>query len=291
MALRILPVNAFDTASIAIYRTSDGAAHELATFPVANLQSNVRDRVWRSPSTVEQVILGSWSGNAKQISSWGMFPAIGAASLLGMKIRVQIYSDAAFSTQVYDSGTLDAFTWTGQGWGTFLWGVQQWGVSNSDRTARLAPIIKYFTAVVAGSFAITLSDSGAVDTNYFEASRFWFADYVDGPYNALLGAAPQWRSGSQHQRSIGGSLRRLPRTRWRELRFQTVFASESDRSAWTDLMYVCDPANEIVISLFPGDAVEKKERDFTVMGSLEVLNPIVFENVDFHTLQLAIVES
>lgn len=280
MALRILPVNVFDEATISVSPAA------VSTLPVTNLQSNIRDRVWRSTDLSTQVISGSWGGNARPISAWGIWPG----SLMGAKVVVRLFSDTAFTSEVYNSGTLDAFTFGGIGWGSFAWGATPWGVEASDRTCRLAPLVKYFTEVTAASFTITILTSGGMDTPYFEARRFWFAQYVDAPYNAEFGAAPAWRSSSEHQRTIGGSLRRLRRARWRELRFETVFATETDRATWSDLSYVSDPANEIVLSLFPAEA-SRRERDFTVMGSLEVLNPMAFENVNFHRLQLAIVES
>lgn len=280
MALRILPVNWADTATLSVSPAA------VTTLPVTNLQSNVRDRVWRSTSLAQQVITGHWSGGGYPCSAWGMWPG----NMAGSTIRVQLYSDTAWSVQVYDSGTLDFFTYTGTVYGTFLWGATPWGVEVGDRTAKLAPKVVYFTQVVAASFKITITNGPGVDTSYFEARRFWLADYVDAPYNARYGAQPAWRSSSEHARTIGGSLRRRNGARWKELRFDTMFATEADRTKWSDLMYQLDPATELVLSLFPA-AATRQERDFTVMGSLEVLNPLVFENVNYHTLQLAIVES
>jgi len=287
MALRIVPVNFLDAAHCTDLAVSPAA---VSTMPVTNLQSNIRDRVWRSTSLNAQVITGTFGGNARRISHLSIWPADGS-SLIGAQIAVRMWSDVAQTTLVRNVAATDFFTFTGEVYNTFLWGIQSWGVANDDRTARLAPFSTWFTPIAVSAFEITITNAGAVDTPYFEARRIVIGDYVEAPYNALIGAAPAWRSGSQHQRSVGGALRRLSRARWRELRFETVFGTEADRSAWADLIYVSDPANEIVVSLFPGDAVPKTERDFTVLGSLEALNPIVFENVIFHRLQLAIVES
>lgn len=287
MGLRILPVNFFD--QVTDLSVSPAA---VTTMPATNLQSNVRDDVWRSTSLNAQVFTWSFGGNVRRVSSWGVFPAKGgAASLLGTQVRVELFSDAARTVSVYDSGTLDAFTFTGTGYGDFAYGAQQYGVDNQDRTARLAPILKFITGIAVGSGRITLSNGGAVDTSYLEASRIWIADYVEAPYNAKFGAAPRWAPGSKQIRTIGSTLRRLRRSSWRELHFDTHFTSEADRSAWSDLMYVADPASEIVLSLFPANPNAKLERDFTVLGSLEVLNPQVFQDHNFHTLQLAMVES
>jgi hypothetical protein len=237
------------------------------------------------------VILGSWVGNARTVSAWGLFPALGVASLLGARVRLQLYQSADYATQVYDSGVLDVFAWTGSSWGTFAWGGTPWGCDATDLTARRSAIVRYFAPVVCGSFRLEITSSGAVDTPYIEASRFWLANYVEAPYNADYGALPQWPSGAEQQRTVGASLRRLVRSNWRELQFQTKFLTDADRATWSDLLYLCNPATEIVLSLFPGDADPRRERDFTVLGSLKDLNPMNWEKYNFHTARFAITES
>jgi hypothetical protein len=287
MSLRIVPENWIDADHCADLAVTSEASESYA---VENLQSNVRDKVWRSTSLDSQVITGTFGGNARQISHLSIWPADGS-SLIGATVAVRMWSDVAQTTLVRNVSATNFFTPTGDNYNEFLWGIQQWGVANDDKTARLAPYLSWFTPVAVSAFEITIANAGAVDTSYFEARRIWIGDYVDAPYNASLGASPQWKSGTQHRRTVGGSLRRLSRAKWRELRFDTVFATEADRSEWADLMYLCAPEREILVSLFPANASAKKERDFTVLGSLEALNPLVFANPDFHTLPLAIVES
>lgn len=287
MAIRIVPTNFIDVEHCSDLAVTSSAS---ATMAVTNLQSNVRDKVWRSTSLAAQSITGTFGGNVRQISHWSIWPADGS-SLIGAQVRVRLWSDVAKSTLVYDSGTLDFFTFTGDVWGTFLWGIQSWGVDNADKTARLAPRAKWFTAVAASAFQIDITNAGGVDTNYFESRRIVLGDYVEAPYGAGTGVQPAWQTNSEHSRTPGGSLRRLSRSKWRRLAFETIFEAEADRSAWSDLQYLCDPSREIVLALFPGDATEKKDRDHTALGSLEVLNPLVFENTAIHRLQLQIVES
>lgn len=287
MSLRIVPENWIDADHCADLAVTSEAS---ASYAVENLQSNVRDKVWRSSSLAAQVITGTFGGNARQISHLSIWPADGS-SLIGAQVAVRMWSDVAQTTLVRNVAATDFLTPTGDNWNEFLWGIQQWGVANEDKTARLAPFVTLFTPIAVSAFEITITNAGAVDTPYFEARRIVLGDYVEAPYNAAYGAAPQWRSASEHRRTVGGSLRRLARAKWRELRFDTIFATEADRSEWADLMYLCAPEREILVSLFPANASAKKERDFTVLGSLEALNPLVFANPDFHTLQLAIMES
>lgn len=284
MTFRIVPVNAIDDATLSVSPAA------VTTLPVTNLQSNIRDRLWRSTSLASQVIEGNWAGNVRRLSHFSLWPSGQASSLIGANVRLQIYSDLAMSSSVYDQ-TWAFFTPTGPGWGDDPWGAFEWGVAYDDRTARLAPLSKWFTAVNASAFRLTISNGGAVDTEYFEARRIVLGEYQQAPYNGLTGMAPQWRSNSEGQRTVGGSLRRLSRAKWRELRFDTVIQTDAERAQWSDIMHACDPSSEVVISIFPANASERLERDFTVLGSLEALNPIVWENYEFHRLQLAFTES
>lgn len=284
MSFRIVPVNDFDDATISV------APSAVSTLPVTNLQSNIRDRLWRSPNLDQQVITGHWNGNVRRLSHFSLWPSAQASSLIGSTVRLQVYSDLAMATSVLDQ-TWDFFTFTGAAWGVDSWGVFRWGVADDDRTARLAPLSKWFTAVNASAFKITINNGGAVDTPYFDARRIVLGEYQQAPYNAGIGAAPQWRSNSTQQRTIGGVMRRQARARWRELRFETIFQTDAERAKWSDIVHDCDPASEVLISLFPGNASERLERDFTVLGSLETLNPIVWENYEFHRAQFAFTES
>jgi hypothetical protein len=287
MAARIIPVNYFDQATLNPLPNTP-----LPSMPFSNLQSNASDRVWRSDvaTSNQQVnIYGQWgNGDSRSISSFIVWP--GPAGAIGTKVRLVLYSDFG-NTVVYDSATQDFFPVGGQTWGTFAWGAQPWSVDPTDRTARLAPYILYFPKVTACYFAIAITSTAAMDQSFFEASRVWLGDYVDAPYNANYGAQPGWKSGTQLSRTPGGSLRRLARAKWRELRFDVNLDTEVARSTWSDVVSVCDPSKDVVVSLFPGDANKKLERDFTVMGSLEALNPIVFQNYNLHNLQMAVLAS
>lgn len=284
MSLKLLPVNFFDEATISVSPSA------VSTQPLANLQSTVRDAVWRSPNLDPQVISGSWDGEARPVNSWGLWPGTGAASLIGAKVRVQLYSSSSWTTQVYDSGTLDFFDFTGTGWGDFDWGSHPWGVEEGDYTARLAPLVKFFTQVSAGSFRITITNGGAVDTPYFEARRFWLAQAVEAPYTARPGAQPQWVPGSRQERTVGAVLQRQSRPSSRRLAFQMRVVTEAHRQVWSDLAYYCDPAKEIVLSLFAAQG-GRLERDHVVLGSFEGTNPLDFQSPYQHDLNLSIVES
>lgn len=283
MTFRIVPVNDFDDATITVTPSA------VSTLPITSLQSNLRDRVWRSPNLDSQTIIGNWGGNVRRVSHFSLWPSAQSSSLIGAVVRLQVYSDLAMATSVYDQ-SWDFFTFTGEPWGDDPWGAFRWGVADDDRTARLAPLSKWFTAVNASAFRITITNGGAVDTPYFDARRIWLGEYQQAPTNAEYGIAPLWASSSEQERAIS-TLRRQRRGRWRELPFDAVVQTEADRAKWSDIVYACDPANEVVVAIFPADAAPRRERDFTVMGSVKVSNPMPYENYNFHRMRFEFTES
>lgn len=287
MSLRIIVDNWIDVEHCADLAVSPAAANG---FPVTNVQSNVRDATWKATSLAPQVFTGSFGGSARMVSALGIFPAL-TSTLLGSAARWELFSDAArATTAVYDQ-TFDFFTPTGLGWGDFAWGAHPWGVAEGDRTARQAPLLKWITRVAVGSWRLTLSNAGAVET-VFEVERLLLGDYVQAPYNAKNGAAPRRLSNSEGVRTPGGILRRLPRGQWSGITAEVLLQGEADRAIWRDILHDCDVAREVVVSFFSGDASAKKERDHTYKGSLMSPNrEIALTDYNIHTLQLEIEES
>lgn len=280
--MRIVPVNFFD-------RVADGdltVTSAETTMPLSNLQSNVRDRVWRSTSDATQTIVGDWDGDTYPVNFFGLF---GPASMAGVAVGLQLFDDVGATSLIYDSGAVAWPSFAASGWGDSAFGGTPWTGAAADQS----PLVMYLAATYnAKSFKIFLVDV-ALPTAYFQLSRAWLGQYVDAPYKASAhGMTLGWVSNAEHRRTRGGTLRRLAAGgRWRELRFETVLHDEADRYKWMDLLAACDPGNEIVVSIFPGDGTTRQERDFTILGSLEALNPIAMEDYNIHRLRLAVVES
>jgi hypothetical protein len=280
--MRIIPVNFVDQVLTAALTVTSA----VSTMPITNLQSNVRDRVWRSTSAASQVISLNWGGAARDINAWGIWPG----ALVGCTTQLVLYSDVAYATPIYDSGAVAIPALAASYWGDYAFGDTPWAFGGRESQE---PRIGYLSAVYAAKSArVTLVDV-SLDQAYFEASRLWLGKYIDAPLGTIApGMSIGWNSNSKHRRSRGGILRRNAATgRWRELRVEAYLNSEEDRYAWMDLLAACDPGNEIVVSVFPGDQTTRQERDHTIMGSLEALNPIALEDYNIHKLRLAVVES
>jgi hypothetical protein len=70
-------------------------------------------------------------------------------------------------------------------------------VDNADRTARLAPLVKWFTAVAVSAYEITFIRTGALEVHYFAARRIWLGDYVAAAVNASAGLTAGFMTGLQ----------------------------------------------------------------------------------------------
>jgi hypothetical protein len=290
MAARISAVNFFDVAHCADLAVSPAA---VTAFPITNLQSSVRGDVWRSPSGLwPQVLSGTFGGNVRNIGVFGIWPADGS-SLIGATERLRMWANTAKTNLVYDQ-TFAHFTFTGDNYASFLYGVQQWGADNADKTARLAPKLKWFQHVPAAAWELTVTNGGAVDKDYFESRRIWLGEYTEAPYNAQRGQAQsQWQSNSLNKRTLAGSAQRAQRANWREGRYDIHLETYAQRNAWMDLCSQADPGREILFSLFQEDSAdtERLAREHTYLGSLKVLNPVVWQDETLHTLQIEVAET
>jgi hypothetical protein len=257
--VRIVPINYVDTA------TSVAATSEATRFPVTNLQSNIRDRSWRSSNQSAQTITGTFPFiTARTFSAWGLWPG---AFLYGNFVQMKIWDG---TDPIFDSG-LDAFTRPS--------GIGDWLASNAFGTANytnaglasLAAHVEYFTPVASSqagpTFELTVQHGGSPNGAYFEARRLWVGEYVDAPFPADASSFTwRWITTSRASRAFGGSLRRLVGSKVRAFRFDTLLDSEADRQTWANLLYFCEPGKEVVISLF--QTVAKQHEDFTILGSV-----------------------
>lgn len=281
MACVVLPVNYFDQADITVSPSA------VATMLVTNMQSNVRPKAWRSTSLATQTISGDWDGDTRPVSAWLLMP--GSSSMIGSQVQVKLWSDLAKTALVYDSGAVDFLDFSGEGWGEFAWGAHPWGVDPAHFFAQRTPAVRYFSRVAARAFEIIVTYSTGMAAGFFELSRAWLADYVEAPYNAMTGASFGWESNSSHQRTPGAALHRQARDRWLRFRCEIMLDSEEERARWHGLMWACDPGREVVFSFY--QSTGRQGTDFTIMGSLTALNPLVNQALNIHKLQLEIVES
>lgn len=215
-----------------------------STGPVTYLQSDARGDICLATSTASQDIKGTWGGTAYTISQLALWRHNLAYS---DTIRLQLYSDTAWTAGVYDSAALAAYAS-----GLFdNWG---WGFSN-----------RYFTPVTGvQSFKITVAASAAA----LQCARLFLGPYTEAPINPNYGFVLAPENNSKQSRSEGGSLRSYAKADWRSAQFDLQMKTEADRAAWYEISRYCGITKAFVASLYPGDG-GTAERDHTVFGKFE----------------------
>lgn len=211
--------------------------------PVTYLQNDARGYQFAATAAGAQDIKGTWGGTAY---------AIGCVRLDRTNLadgdtwRIQLYSDAAWTTGVYDSGTIAVFTA-----GTFA----SWSFSVAE---------KLFTEVAGvKSFKITVT-SAAV----FQSSRLFVGTYTNAQYNPKLGLSAGWDGNSTQVRKDGGSLGVNVKSQWRTMSFDMFASTETERAIWNEIGRYAGNTKTVWVSVFPGVG-GTQERDYSVMGKFE----------------------
>lgn len=243
--LRMTPQNDIDAAVL------EAVPAMLTTMPVENIQLTARDRVTRSSSIADQVVRWHWNGNERKPDSFFIFRHTG----YGGKVRLQLWANRDYTSQVYDSGTLTIVD-TLPTLETFEYGEAPLGLRMSDLLVTEAPFFLYFTGVRCASATATFSQCQAP---YWEFGRMTLGKYYEAPYNPKYGMSFGPASNVSHQRSRGASLRTRPGERWNELKAEMMYLTDAQRALWLDL-YNRITNVDVAVSVFPGVG-GRQERD------------------------------
>jgi hypothetical protein len=240
--LRIGYINLADSATL----TADPVVE--AADPVTYLQNDNRGYMMQSTGLTAQQIKGEWGGTAYTISMCALYRH---NLVTNDSWRLQLYSDVAWTTQVYDSGTIDAFT-------DNIFDNWDFGFS----TLWFTP-----TASVK-SFKLTLTSSANPD-GYITASRLFIGAYTEANYNPNYGMNLGYETSSTQVRADSGSLHVNSKAKWRKMTFDLMVTSETDRALWLEIGRYCGVEKTVFVSVYPGDASATLERDHSIMGKFD----------------------
>jgi hypothetical protein len=276
--LRIVPLNWFDD----VLAANLTASSEVAGMEVENAQLVARSKVWRSTATGAVTIDGTWGGDGRKCSAFALF----RHNTHGGTVRLQLYSDAAWTTGVYDS---TALTVSSTALGDFDWGTDPLGTTSDDPLLYEAPYVIYFTPTTAASFRITLGGTPANGAAYWEIGRIWLGKYWEAATNMAPGMEIAWVQDDEQRRSRGGSLRSSSgAARWRALTLDLAAVSEGDRQTLMDLRAQVGRKKDVVVSAFPALG-GRLERDYTLDAKFVAAEAIAYHYA-FKSTRLALEE-
>lgn len=214
-----------------------------STTPVTYLQNDSRGDIFKATATGAQIIYGEWGGTAYTVSCVHLERTNLAD---GDTWRIQLYSDTAWTTQIYDSGTVSPFA-------TNLY--DDWTYSNADL---------FFTPTASvKSFKITCT-SAAI----FQASRLYLGAYTTAAYNPKIGMSAGYATNSTQERRAGGSLGANVQSAWRTLTFDMFASTEAERAIWNEIGRYCGTTGSVFVSVFPS-LNTSQERDHSMIGKFE----------------------
>ncbi len=254
MSIRFLLDNKADTATLS---SSDFAA----SLPVTNLQAEGRGKVARTSNATGTKTINGNLAAAASINAVVLYRHNLTASATW---RLQLYSAANQTTQVYDSSAVTP--------GPAASVFSGWGWSFS---------VLYFTTVSSVlSFRVELADA-TNPAGYLEAKRLVLGQYIEPAVNADYGLGLYWEDLSEARRTLGGSVRTDPRAVYRVMSGSLSALTEAERASFMDAVRYAGKQREIFVAGFPG-VTGAQERDYSLLGKFTRTPQMAHHQVSRH---------
>ncbi|WP_143814585.1 hypothetical protein [Magnetofaba australis] len=255
--MRIVPENLADLATLTCAPTP------LAEQPVTHLQDLRRQRMMRTVDTADHVITATWSA-PQRISCIGLFGHNMRKS--SAQWRVQLFSDSAWTTSVYDSGSIPMTVV--KGFRALTWRVDAWRATIfSDRDSAFS-VLWLDDSHAIQSLRITLSDTTNPD-GYLEAYRLLAGLHWQPTHGPAFGASLQVDDPTELTQTAGGTLAAVSRgapTRRLSLELRWM-SRDADARRLIEMLSNQSKRKQMLLSLFPG-AGSGEEIDYTILGRI-----------------------
>lgn len=268
--LRVVPYNDHDDATLT------ASAAPVTGYPEEDTQNDIRSRVYRSSGTSTVSITGVVTAN-RVANCFFLF----RHTLAGANVRLQLYSDAGASAQVYDSTTLPAVWYTDSD-------AYTWSTGSNDPLVSEAPFRHYFTDTTYRSYKITFSGTPTY-YSYFQVSRIVLGKYIEFARQPRFGLPLGFADNTDKTRSLGGSLRSNIGATWGTMTLDLGRVEDAERPFWVKMKRRNGTGRSWVLSLYPGNGTDL-ERDYTMLCKFVALDPII-RDMAVYTQRLQIEET
>ena len=249
--LRILYNNALPGATLTASTTSGALA-------ASNLLTDVKAAVHRSTGTSVTYTM-TWS--AAQTVGAVALPATNLTS--ASTISVQLYSDAAATTRIADSGTVSACP--SSQLGMFGWGsaidANAFAHGGASKTA-VWFATQYSTVRCC---IVTLTDASN-PAGYIDCARLVIGPYWEAPYNPKYGATAGSIDLTKSDRSQAGDLLIVRGAQYQTMSLDLALLNEVKRAELAKIIRSVGSHTNLFISLLPGHAEASAEQDHMIYG-------------------------
>lgn len=256
-------------------------------FPATNLLTDRKTEVWRGSNASARTLDLVWASS--QTVACVALPFCSLSK--NATVRVQVFSDAGFATQVVDSGAIVACPSSPIGVAsTDEWYGTAVGV-NSYSTGGYASAVVYFTrTTVCRSMRITISDT-ANPLGYLEVGNLVVGNYWTSTYNPEAGdVSVDIQDNSKHERSESGDLFTDVSARYRTMTVQMSHMPSTDRNYIFRTILGNGMKDPILISVTPESTDKKDEELFSIYGRLSKGSAIQYQFMGQYQTTLTIDE-
>lgn len=258
--LRIVPKNDWDDATLT------PSATEESGFDVENTQNTIRDKAWRTTSNASQSVTAVWSAS-RTFSHFSMHRHLCHAG----SVKLELFSDAAATVSVYDSGAVSATPYSASESYT-------WSEGSNNPLLTSSSYWLWFTPTAARSAKITFS--GTPSQAYWQVSRIWAGRYWQPTRNFARGLNLGRGDLTDAETTQGGSLRTNESESWRVLNGELTGITATEFATLSDIYAYAGRSKDIVVSVYAGDGTRKEER-YCFAGKMTALNDIGRPSVVF----------
>lgn len=262
------------------------ADDEVATLPVENLQDRQIVRIWRNTQTSAQIDVDFGQGRLVN------FVALIKHSLSQLAtIRFRFSNEADFSTNVHDSGTIDAWPVLEE-FGTLPWGVFQWGGFLNPEIAAEYTISTFDVldeAVVARYLRIDMSDASNPE-GYIQAGRLISGPAYQPSINYANGVEFEFIDESRVTKSRGGQTFVDEVERYRRMRFELINIPEAEifSNVFNQIDRLRGVSQDILVIPQPDEPTTWITQN--IYGRISQTGPIVNSSLDFYSRLIEIEE-
>ena len=260
-----------------------------ATLPLTNLQNRVISKVARSADLLAAST--KFDIDVKADNLVRVIGLVGHNLSLTATWRARLYSDAGFTTLVYDSGTLNV--WPAAYASTSLsWQASNWwsgAYTEADRAGYTWSAVHVLAGGLAGRYwRIEMFDASNAN-GYVEVGRLFMADGWQPAKNMSYGASLAWEDRSEVQEALSGTEYFDTRTPYRVARIQINWMDEDEAMGNAfELQRRAGISREVFFLWDPEDTAQAIRRQF--MGRLRQLSPIEHPYLEVHKTSFEIKE-